>query len=276
MSELVSFAYFTWVDKRKNRQGRRISSLSLSENCTIGDSLRDPNETTVELPAWAIFGATLVICVLGSFMYMRVEMWSFVDALYFAFNAVTNVTLGDVPISGMTFAAVTVLFVTFGLAVVTMSIDLAQNQIRSLFRKIHYFGRTIKNLKGRFMLELDEDVKELLRVIAAIRRRHPHKSKVTQDDIYYYLQEEMSPKRTLRAFRRSKKHHRKSTAFIPVGIGAIKFADEEKSGVFTPPSSMEDLDDSSSERLPAVTINITNNPIYGSFDTGEIDNIAIS
>lgn len=128
LSEAVRFLHRRYETRKSEAEWKKISE----EKIPLRQKLIN-EEKRFELPAWWIFGSTLVICCIGAVLYMSlVQGWSFVDALYFAFNAVTNVTLGDVPTDSFKFAAITVFYVIFGLAIVTMSIDLAQNHLRSI------------------------------------------------------------------------------------------------------------------------------------------------
>jgi hypothetical protein len=71
----------------------------------------------------------------------------------------------------------------------------ALQNFRTLFRKIHYYGRKFKNWRARKarqwrLRSIDEEaLKEMLRIIALIRHQNPHKGAVTSNDILKFLQE---------------------------------------------------------------------------------------
>jgi hypothetical protein len=78
------------------------------------------------------------------------------------------------------------LFVTFGLAVLSMCAELAASELKWIFIKIHYFGRKI-NWKRKSTTKKDEqmevEVRELLKIISKIREKYPEKQEITSADI---------------------------------------------------------------------------------------------
>lgn len=245
MSELVTLSHGKWL------QRRRISSaapVAPKNNNEVAKVLGEIAEEEVALPAGLILLMALMVCILGSFMYVWHEGWTFVDALYFTSNAVSNVTLGDRPNSGLIFALMTVFYVIFGLAVVTMSIDLAQNQLRGLFAKLHFSGR----LRG--LLAIDDDVKKVLTIFKAVRRKNRRDGPVTTEDLlefFYRQKDEIDNKEEdssddsvedpLLGRKKGKKNRHKS-AFDPTHMGSFVFADEERSASLDSFSSLEDDD----------------------------------
>lgn len=188
MSEMVSLSHGKWKN-RKRSPTSPVSSSGLDDLNLTKRKSSDSIQTKIDMPAGTILAMTLSVCLLGSCMYV-IMGWSFIDAFYFTANAVTNVTLGDRPNSGIVFAIVTVLYVVFGLAVVTMSFDLAQSQIRVLFGKIHYFGRKFRLLRYH-KKGLDEDVQQVLRIFEKVRETNPRASLVTTGDFLQFINEQI-------------------------------------------------------------------------------------
>ena len=132
-------------------------------------------------------------------------------------------------------------FVTFGLAVLSMCADLAASELKWVFLKIHYFGRKINWSKRRAakkqQQEMQFEVTELLKLIDQIRARYPDKEDISSLDILKYVQELNGgsfngpyggsglPYRTFNMWLLQ--HHRRNTlAFMPQSFDALKFADE--------------------------------------------------
>lgn len=223
LSEMVTFLHQQYQKRTSfapaDLEGSIIRSIDQSPGESKESSMSSMQDSDFfEMPAWAILGFTFGFCCVGAGMYMGfISDWDFITALYFAFNAVTNVTLGDLPVTDIWFSLFTVVFVIFGLAVVTMSIDLAQNQLRHLFQRVHYFGRKIQNLwYGHFRAsQIDEDVREVLKIISTIRKEQPDKEHVTKVDILDYLNRKILSSA-----------HLMPGAFSPDGISVLPFADD--------------------------------------------------
>ncbi|VDM50378.1 unnamed protein product [Toxocara canis] len=66
----------------------------------------------------------------------------FFKAFYFNFITVTTVGLGDFVPKRETYLLVTIAYITLGLALTTLTFDIAAQYLR----KVHYFGRKIENV----------------------------------------------------------------------------------------------------------------------------------
>ncbi|VDO52516.1 unnamed protein product [Onchocerca flexuosa] len=111
---------------------------------------------------------------------------SFLEAFFVTFNLVANLTMAEMPNdlnSILTFFYI-LIFVTFGLAVLSMCANLAASELRSIFMKIHYFGRKISRRRQQILRERRAaEFNEMLKIIIAIRELHPEKNNITPEDI---------------------------------------------------------------------------------------------
>uniref|UniRef100_A0A1I7ZFW4 Ion_trans_2 domain-containing protein n=1 Tax=Steinernema glaseri TaxID=37863 RepID=A0A1I7ZFW4_9BILA len=190
----------------------------------------DPNAKRLPLSVNAAI--LLLFCCLGGLVYLAAggNQKSFIEAFFITFNLVANLTMSEMPndLNHALTLIYIILFVTCGLAVLSMCADLAASELKWLFLKIHYFGRKI-NWKRKVRKapatheQLEVEVKELLKIIEQIRRKYPDKDKITSSDILQYMHD-------LRGDRPSWvciTHHRRDTiAFMPQSIETLRFADE--------------------------------------------------
>ncbi|KAK0398252.1 hypothetical protein QR680_002499 [Steinernema hermaphroditum] len=218
--------------KPQRRRSRR--RLSRRKRRGFGRSRRqkeaDPNAKRLPLSVNAAI--LLLFCCLGGFVYLAAggNQKSFIEAFFITFNLVANLTMSEMPndLSHALTLIYIIMFVTCGLAVLSMCADLAASELKWLFLKIHYFGRKI-NWKRKVRKtpevheQLEVEVKELLKIIEQIRRKYPEKDKITSSDILQYMHD-------LRGDRPSWvciTHHRRDTiAFMPQSIETLRFADE--------------------------------------------------
>ncbi|KAJ1351599.1 hypothetical protein KIN20_007681 [Parelaphostrongylus tenuis] len=110
-------------------------------------------------------------------------------------------------------------FVTFGVAVLSMCAELAALELKDIFLKIHYFGRKIKFTRRHKKEQIEVEVKELLKIIEEIRRRYPNKERITSLDILMYMKEATNERSVLT-------ERRDTIAFMPQTMEILKFADE--------------------------------------------------
>ncbi|VDM47548.1 unnamed protein product [Toxocara canis] len=150
---------------------------------------------------------------------------TFIEAFFVTFNLVANLTMAEMPndLNHVLTLFYILIFVTFGLAVLSMCGELAASELKSLFLKIHYFGRKIDWRRNK-KEQLEVEVREMLKIIEAIRKRHPEKGKISSADILQYIHEMNGGARGSIVCI---KHERRDTiAFMPQTIEALKFADE--------------------------------------------------
>lgn len=120
--------------------------------------------------------------------------------------------MGDVVVTDAFYLCLIVAYVIIGLAVVTMCVDLASSHLQTYFQKIHYFGRARKHFLG-----MSEDIREMMAVIAAMRKKKG--SKVTWNDIKQYLEAEAG--------------YDRNRPFVPRNVHLWKYVDETSSAVST-------------------------------------------
>ncbi|WKX92101.1 hypothetical protein Q1695_010269 [Nippostrongylus brasiliensis] len=157
---------------------------------------------------------------------------TFLEAFFVTFNLVANLTMSEMPsdLNHVLTLIYIFVFVTFGVAVLSMCAELAALELKDIFLKIHYFGRKIKFKRRHKKEQMEVEVKELLKIIEEIRRRYPEKDRITSLDILQYMNE-ASAERVVLTERRD------TIAFIPQAMEMLKFADEM------------DLEDRSASRL---------------------------
>ncbi|TMS37827.1 hypothetical protein L596_004680 [Steinernema carpocapsae] len=242
MMELVEIKA---IKPQRRRSRRRIPRNRKSRPWGRRRKEADPNAKRLPLSVNA--AVLLLFCCVGGLVYLAAgkkysysaleqphisggNQKSFIEAFFITFNLVANLTMSEMPndLSHALTLIYIILFVTCGLAVLSMCADLAASELKWLFLKIHYFGRKINwKRRGRKAPQeheqLEVEVKELLKIIEQIRRKYPEKEKITSSDILQYMHD-------LRGDRPSWvciTHHRRDTiAFMPQSIETLRFADE--------------------------------------------------
>ncbi|CAB3408580.1 unnamed protein product [Caenorhabditis bovis] len=165
----------------------------------------------------------LIFCMLGGILYISAGgKATFIESFFLTFNLVANLTMSEMPneMNHILTIIYIFVFVTCGVAVLSMSAELAALELKELFMKIHYFGRKINFSRNRTKNEqMDVQVKELLIIIEEIRKRYPEKEKITTMDILEYMHENAPPEKI--------NERRDTIAFMPQTMEVIKFADEQ-------------------------------------------------
>ncbi|CAL2029663.1 unnamed protein product [Caenorhabditis brenneri] len=203
---------------------------SLSE-CTIQKDVQLEEEQTTDsdempekrLPLVINASILLIFCMLGGVLYIAAGgRATFIESFFLTFNLVANLTMSEMPteLNHILTIIYIFVFVTCGVAVLSMSAELAALELKELFMKIHYFGRRI-NFKRRQPKkeQMDVQVKELLKIIEEIRKRYPEKEKITTMDILEYMHENTVTEKL--------NERRDTIAFMPQTMEVIKFADEQ-------------------------------------------------
>ncbi|VDO04626.1 unnamed protein product [Haemonchus placei] len=80
-----------------------------------------------------------------------------------------------------------VVYVIIGLAVITASLDLCSSTLKRTFTKLHYFGRKIRGARRGFA-NMSDDIREAMRIIAALKKTRPSKDRITLDDLKRFLE----------------------------------------------------------------------------------------
>ncbi|VDK64794.1 unnamed protein product [Onchocerca ochengi] len=190
-------------------------------------TIKGSNNNERRLPLSVNASILLVFCMLGGVCYTAAGgQKSFLEAFFVTFNLVANLTMAEMPndLNNIFTFFYILIFVTFGLAVLSMCANLAASELRSIFMKIHYFGRKISRRRQQALREKRAaEFHEMLKVIIAIRELHPEKDNITPEDIMGILNEirhnSFHPK-----FRNNKR--RDTIAFVPQSHEVLRFADE--------------------------------------------------
>lgn len=204
------------------------------------------NYEVKNLPLSVNASILLVFCMLGGLVYIAAGgQKSFLEAFFVTFNLVANLTMAEMPsdLNHILTLFYILVFVIFGLAVLSMCGNLAASELKAIFMKIHYFGRKISwRRRMRREKQYGVELTEMLRIINAIRARYPEKDKITSEDVMQFFTEvkhnqyDVDP----RKFER-----RDTIAFMPQSIEALRFADEL------------DVDDTIHRILPRTDFNVT-------------------
>lgn len=206
---------------------------SESEEEEDEDSEKEKQPAAKRLPLSINAGILLVFCMMGGVTYIAAGgKATFLEAFFVTFNLVANLTMSEMPsdLNHVLTLIYIFVFVTFGVAVLSMCAELAALELKDIFLKIHYFGRKIKFKRKHKKEQMEVEVKELLKIIEEIRRRYPEKDRITSLDILQFMNEASAERAVLT-------ERRDTIAFMPQTMEMLKFADEM------------DLEDRSASRL---------------------------
>ncbi|CAI5438171.1 unnamed protein product [Caenorhabditis angaria] len=222
---------------RRNSENDRLSAFKrlVQENTPISETPKEINRIEEEqttssdesdekrLPLVINASILLIFCMLGGVLYIAAgARATFIEAFFLTFNLVANLTMSEMPdeLNHILTILYIFVFVTCGVAVLSMSAELAALELKELFMKIHYFGRKINFSRNRSKKQqMDVQVKELLKIIEEIRKRYPDKEKITTLDILEYMHEN--------TLNEKLNERRDTIAFMPQTMEMIKFADEQ-------------------------------------------------
>ncbi|KIH67880.1 hypothetical protein ANCDUO_01785, partial [Ancylostoma duodenale] len=112
---------------------------------------------------------------------------SFIHGLFFSFNTITTIGLGNIYVKSHFYLAFVVVYVIIGLAVITASLDLCSSTLKRTFTKLHYFGRKIRGARRGFA-NMSDDIREAMRIIAALKKTRPSKDRITLEDLKRFLE----------------------------------------------------------------------------------------
>ncbi|KAH7728145.1 Twik (KCNK-like) family of potassium channelsalpha subunit 17 [Aphelenchoides avenae] len=116
-----------------------------------------------------------------------IDSRSFVHGLFFSFNTITTIGLGNIRVRSNLYLALTVCYVIIGLAVITASLDLCSSTLKRTFKKLHYFGRQIRGARRGFA-NVGEDFREAMKIMAALKKTRPSKERITLEDLKRFLE----------------------------------------------------------------------------------------
>uniref|UniRef100_A0A915PIF5 Potassium channel domain-containing protein n=1 Tax=Setaria digitata TaxID=48799 RepID=A0A915PIF5_9BILA len=168
------------IDSRKRRTVRPQSVLGEDED----------EEGRLQLPIASYFGLIIGYCAIGSMLFNTFEkgpVWSFMHGLFFSFNTITTIGLGNIHVRNQFYLALVIAYVIIGLAVITASLDLCSSTLKRTFTKLHYFGRKIRGARRGFA-SVSDDIREAMRIIAALKKTRPSKERITLEDLKRFLE----------------------------------------------------------------------------------------
>ncbi|VDM36421.1 unnamed protein product [Toxocara canis] len=168
------------IDSRKRRGPRRMNILDEDED----------EDDRLQLPIASYFALIIGYCAIGSLLFNAFEkgpIWSFMHGLFFSFNTITTIGLGNIYVRNQLYLALIVAYVIIGLAVITASLDLCSSTLKRTFTKLHYFGRKIRGARRGFA-NMSDDIREAMRIIAALKKTRPSKERITLEDLKRFLE----------------------------------------------------------------------------------------
>uniref|UniRef100_A0AC35U6D0 RING-type domain-containing protein n=1 Tax=Rhabditophanes sp. KR3021 TaxID=114890 RepID=A0AC35U6D0_9BILA len=93
--------------------------------------------------ACSLMGFFIIYLIVGSVLLSTYEPnMTFFNALYFAFVSLSSIGLGDIVPKSQQYLLFTIIYISIGLALTTIAIDIAADYLK----KLHYFGRKIENV----------------------------------------------------------------------------------------------------------------------------------
>ena len=114
-----------------------------SQNSKNSHSSEPQEKPKKRLPLSVNASFLLLFCMLGGVVYVASgdKNKDFIEGFFVTFNLVANLTMGEVPndfTNVLTVIYIT-LFVVFGVAVLSMSADLAAGELKWVFLKVTFF-----------------------------------------------------------------------------------------------------------------------------------------
>ena len=171
--------------RQKERRRQRLH-IDVNEK-EPGDSEDDDEDT--QLPIFSYFALVVGYCAIGSALFNAWErgaVWSFIHGLFFSFNTITTIGLGNICVTNRIYLALVVLYVIIGLAVITASLDLCSSTLKETFRKLHYFGRKMAKFHG--MPGFSKDMREAMKIISAMKKIRGSRERITLEDLKRFLE----------------------------------------------------------------------------------------
>ncbi|GMT33031.1 hypothetical protein PFISCL1PPCAC_24328 [Pristionchus fissidentatus] len=172
-----------------------IDSLELKKKRKRNGSEEDEDEEEdeddrLQLPVASYFALIIGYCCIGSFLFNSFErgpIWSFIHGVFFSFNTITTIGLGNIQVKSNIYLALAVFYVVIGLAVITASLDLCSSTLKRTFTKLHYFGRKIRGAR-RGIANMSDDIREAMRIIAALKKTRAGKDRITLEELKRFLE----------------------------------------------------------------------------------------
>uniref|UniRef100_A0A2K6WHJ1 Potassium channel domain-containing protein n=1 Tax=Onchocerca volvulus TaxID=6282 RepID=A0A2K6WHJ1_ONCVO len=148
LSENIVWLYAKYAQAKKIYTEKKtvcIASVIDEVNRAVEDELFQIGlREYISIPMLLIVGILLGYITIGAVLLASWEHWDFFSGFYFSFITMTTVGFGDIVPIRQEYFLLDLLYIVVGLAITTMCIDLVGIQY---IRKIHYFGRAIKDAR---------------------------------------------------------------------------------------------------------------------------------
>lgn len=175
LSENIIWLYSRYSKARKQCRRHNYAALpTKDETNREGEQLMQGLEQYISIPVALIVTILLGYMAIGAVLLGSWENWQFFSGFYFSFITMTTVGFGDIVPLNREFYLLDLCYIIIGLAITTMCIDLVGIQY---IRKIHYFGRAIKdarfalvNVGGKMV-----HVPDLMRYASVLQQKYGHK-----------------------------------------------------------------------------------------------------
>ncbi|VDL70653.1 unnamed protein product [Nippostrongylus brasiliensis] len=175
LSENIIWLYSRYSKARKQCQRQSYAALPTKDKSNReGEQLMQGLEQYISIPVALIVMILLGYMAIGAVLLGSWENWQFFSGFYFSFITMTTVGFGDIVPLNREFYLLDLCYIIIGLAITTMCIDLVGIQY---IRKIHYFGRAIKdarfalvNVGGKMV-----HVPDLMRYASVLQQKYGHK-----------------------------------------------------------------------------------------------------
>ncbi|CAB3403355.1 unnamed protein product [Caenorhabditis bovis] len=148
LSENIIWLYTRYTKIRERLSKTKYTGISTKDdNPKEGEQIMQGLDHYISIPISLIVMILLGYITIGAVLLGSWENWEFFSGFYFSFITMTTVGFGDIVPLKREFYLLDLCYIIIGLAITTMCIDLVGIQY---IRKIHYFGRAIKD--ARFAL----------------------------------------------------------------------------------------------------------------------------
>ncbi|CAI5444388.1 unnamed protein product [Caenorhabditis angaria] len=155
LSENIIWLYtrYTKLREKIDKKHAKYQAISNKEEkgaergAESGEQIMQGLDHYISIPISLIVSILLGYIAIGAILIGTWENWDFFRGFYFSFITMTTVGFGDIVPLQREYYIVDLCYIIIGLAITTMCIDLVGIQY---IRKIHYFGRAIKD--ARFAL----------------------------------------------------------------------------------------------------------------------------
>ncbi|KAE9416531.1 hypothetical protein Angca_008936, partial [Angiostrongylus cantonensis] len=139
LERMKKFVKKTMLEKSHSQE----DIVALEDGKEKHDEISESEDDEENSQATLLFILFIIYIVLGGLMLATYEPdMDFFKAIYFNFVTLTSIGLGDIVPRSETYLLLTIIYITVGLALTTIAIEIAADTLK----KLHYFGRKIENV----------------------------------------------------------------------------------------------------------------------------------